>query len=193
MKKLNICIDIDGTITDPYYWLKMSNAYFNKNISKDQITEYQSYKVMGVTQEEYLNFYEKYKYKIHTEEKIREDAKIFLPKIKDMHNIYFVTARDKSLRILTLSYLKRNDIPFDKTFLLGSHHKVEMAKKLNCNIFIEDSLDNALELSENGFKVLLVDTNYNRKPLKQNIIRVYNWIEINDIINDETLLQEEAI
>ncbi len=35
MKNLNICIDIDGTITDPYYWLNITNKYFNKNITEE--------------------------------------------------------------------------------------------------------------------------------------------------------------
>lgn len=30
MNNLNICIDIDGTITEPYYWLEISNKYFKK-------------------------------------------------------------------------------------------------------------------------------------------------------------------
>lgn len=30
MNNLNICIDIDGTITEPYYWLDISNKSFHK-------------------------------------------------------------------------------------------------------------------------------------------------------------------
>ena len=37
MKKFNICIDIDGTITDAYYWLEPCNRYFMKNISMNFI------------------------------------------------------------------------------------------------------------------------------------------------------------
>lgn len=32
MDKLNICIDIDGTVTEPYYWLNIFNKHFKKNI-----------------------------------------------------------------------------------------------------------------------------------------------------------------
>ena len=99
------------------------------------------------------------------------------------NNIYFVTARDKSLELLTNLYLKKHNLPSNNLFVLGTHNKVPAAKNLNCDIFIEDSYDNAIQLSNSGFKVLLIDTNYNRLPINNNIIRVYNWNEILQIIN----------
>lgn len=69
---------------------------------------------------------------------------------------------------------------------------MDTAKNLNCDLFIEDSFENAVELSKNGFKVLLVDTNYNRFPLKENIKRVFNWSQIYNIVT-RVLLQEKAV
>jgi uncharacterized HAD superfamily protein len=94
--------------------------------------------------------------------------------------------------MLTHSYLKKNELYYDELFVLGSHYKVEKAKELNCNIFIEDSYDNAMQLSKSGFKVLLMDTNYNRGQLNDNIIRVYNWREIYEKIN-KLLLHNKAM
>jgi len=94
--------------------------------------------------------------------------------------------------MLTHGYLKKNEISYDGLYVLGSPDKVETAKQLNCDIFIEDSYDNALQLSNAGYKVLLIDTNYNRLPLNDNITRVYNWKEIYKIIN-KLLLQYEAM
>ncbi|NMB44289.1 MAG: hypothetical protein GX995_09200, partial [Clostridiales bacterium] len=82
-----------------------------------------------------------------------------------------------------------HDFIYDDLFLLGSHYKVEMAKKLDCDLFIEDNYNNALELSEAGYKVLLLDTKYNRLALNSNIVRVYDWDEI-DIIIEKLLLQK---
>lgn len=192
MKNLNICIDIDGTITDAYYWLKLANKHFNKNLSEEDITEYCIHEVLGVSEAEYIEFYEKYKFKLHSEQMIREDAKLFIKRLNLLHNIYFVTARDKSLTMLTHGYIRKNEIPYDELFVLGSHYKVEKARELNSSIFIEDSYDNAIHLSRAGFKVLLIDTNYNRRPINENIIRVYNWSEIYKIIN-ELFLQSMAM
>jgi len=184
MKKLNICIDIDGTITDPYYWLSYANAYFNSNISESQVTSYDIAKVLNINRSEYLEFYEKFKTKIHSNQELRNDVKVTLDKLYESNNIYFVTARDKSLELLTRVYLKKHELQFNEVFVLGTPNKVPTAMDLNCDIFIEDSYDNAIQLSNSGFKVILIDTNYNRLPLNDNIILVYNWNEIFEIINE---------
>ncbi|GAA0737051.1 5' nucleotidase, NT5C type [Clostridium oceanicum] len=185
MKRLNICIDIDATLTEPYYWLDICNEYFNKNIKPYEITQYSIYKVMGVSREEYFDFYNKYKLKIHTEEKVRKDGKAIVNRISKYNNIFFVTAREKSLELFTEAYLTLNKVNFDGLYVLGSHHKVDKARELNCDIFIEDNPNNAIELSEASFKVLLMDTYYNRE-IKENefIKRVYNWNQIYDFIEE---------
>ncbi|MBE6069590.1 MAG: hypothetical protein E7211_18160 [Clostridium lundense] len=192
MKNLNICIDIDGTITEAYFWLDICNEYFNTNFREEQVTEYAIHKILGVDDKEYERFYEKYKVKMHTEQELRENAKSVIERLSLFNNIYFVTARDKSLTMLTHAYLRKNEIPYNELFVLGSHYKVDKARELKCNVFIEDSYDNAVQLSNAGFKVLLIDTNYNRKPLNEGITRVYNWTEIYGIIN-ELFLQCKAM
>lgn len=190
MKNLNICIDIDGTITDAYYWLEYANEYFNKNITKKQVTEYYIDKVMGVDRTEYEEFYEKNKIKMHVNPKIRNNVKTVLEKLSLFHRIYFVTAREKELTLLTHLFLRKNGLPYDELFVLGNCNKVNTARELNCSLFIEDSYNNAIQLSNAGFKVLLIDTNYNRKTLNDNITRVYSWKEIFSIINKLSLQNE---
>lgn len=190
MKRLNICIDIDGTITDPYYWLDISNKFFNKDIKEYQVTEYYIHEVLGVEEKAYIDFYEKNKFMIHSDQELREDVLEVLNALNVDHKLFFVTARDASLEILTYSYLRKNNIPFNDLFVLGSHYKVDKAKELECNIFIEDNHDNALQLSEHGFRVLLIDTNYNRKPINDNITRVYDWNEIYNIITESSEQRE---
>jgi len=192
MKNLNICIDIDGTITDPYYWLSYANDYFQSNISESQVTSYSISKILNIEEQAYLEFYEQFKTKIHNEQKLRDDVKDILDKLHQLNNLYFVTARDKSLELLTVLYLLNHEIPFDEVIVLGDSNKVPTAINLNCNIFIEDSYDNAIQLSNNGFKVILMDTNYNRFPLNNNIIRAYSWKEILQIIT-EISKEKEAI
>jgi len=193
MKKLNICIDIDGTITDPYYWLSYANEYFNLNVSESQVTSYDIHKVLNIEQKDYLEFYEKFKFEIHSKQKLRNDVKEVLDILHNYNNLYFVTAREKSLELVTFMHLLDNEIPFNEVFHLGTHNKAPKAKELNCSIFIEDCYDNAILLSNNGFKVILIDTNYNRLPIdSSNIIRAYNWTEILQIIT-EISMEKEAI
>lgn len=193
MRNLNICIDIDGTITEPYYWLDRANGYFNKNIKPEQVTQYSVDKIMGVSREEYLEFYQKNKFQIHEEEPILKDAVEVIKKLFDYNNIYFVTARDKNLEILTHHYLVEHGIPYDGVFVLGNTYKVDKARELECDLFIEDSYENALELSQSGFKVFLINTNYNHDDLiNENIKRVFDWNEIYKIVK-KMMLQSKAV
>ena len=192
MKKFNICIDIDGTITDAYYWLEPCNRYFKTNIKENEVTEYSIPKILGISEERYLEFYEKYKYELHSKQKIREHVRYVINELSLYSNIYFVTAREKNLALLTHGYLRKNSIYYDNLYLLGSHYKVDKARELNCNIFIEDNYSNAIDLSNAGFKVLLINTNYNKDPINKNIIRVDNWLEIYTIVK-KLLLQSEAM
>lgn len=193
MKFFNICIDIDGTITDPYFWLDSANAYFEKDLQIEDITQYRIDKVMGVTRKEYLDFYNKKRFQLHSEKQpIREDAKEIIQQLIKTNNIYFVTAREKDMEILTHRYLNKHNIPYDGVFVLGTSYKVDAAASLKCDIFIEDCYENALQLSKNGFKTLLIDTTYNRFPLNKNMTRVFNWNEIYTILR-KMLLQKRAI
>lgn len=192
MKEFNICIDIDGTITEPFYWLDIANKTFNKNVKKDQVTEYSISEVMGIEDCMWQEFYDKNKFKIHWKEKIRKDVRNVLNVLSARSNIYFVTARDKDLTALTYLYLRKNEIPYDELFVLGSTYKVDKARQLNCNIFIEDCYENAVQLSDAGFKVLLIDTSYNRKFLNDNILRVYDWKDIYIVINN-LLVKQQAM
>lgn len=138
---------------------------------------------MGITREEYDDFYNKNKFKIHNKEtSLRENVREIIDELIKINNIYFIAAKDKDLVFITYSYLNKNNIPHNWVFVLGTHHKIDIARKLKCDIFIEDSYTNALELSENGFKALLIDTNYNRKPLNKNIIKVLDWNEIYELV-----------
>lgn len=178
MDKLNICIDIDGTITEPYYWIEDANKYFNKNIKPKDVIKYEIHEILGVTSDEYLMFYKIYKEKLHYNAAVRENAEKILWNLSNMHNIHYVTAREKELKNTTEKWFKVNSLPNANLFLLGSHHKVNKAVELKCDIFIEDRYENALELARAGFNVLLIDTEYNRRPLIKGIKRVYNWMEI---------------
>lgn len=178
MFRLNLCIDIDGTVTTPYYWLKYANNYFNTNLKYEDITEYEIHKVLGVDEEAYLEFYNNFGKEIHARAKLRSRARRVLCKLSNLHKIYYVTAREKKMTDVTYSWISKKMLPSDGIHIMGSHYKVDKARELNCDIFIEDRYENALELSQAGFKVLLIDCNYNRLPIPKEVTRVKDWDEI---------------
>lgn len=178
MIKLNLCIDIDGTVTTPYYWLRYANEYFNKNLKPEDVVEYEIHNVLGVDREEYTKFYDSFGEELHDKAKLRSRARRILNKLSEQHSIYYVTARDKRMTDITHSWIVKRRLPSDGIHILGSHYKVDKARELNCDIFIEDRYENALQLSQAGFKVLLIDCNYNRMSIPDDITRVKDWDEI---------------
>jgi len=183
MKNLNICIDIDGTITDSYYWLEFCNEYFKTNLTEDDVTAHSMHEVLGVKEAEFIKFYQKNKLKFHSNQKVRVDAGPAIRKLSLSHNIYFVTAREEGLTMFTHAFLRKNDIPYNRLYMLGTPNKVQKAEDVECDVFIEDNYDNAMLLSASGYVVILMDACYNRKPLSGSITRVYGWTEVDEIIS----------
>lgn len=185
--KLNVCVDIDGTITEPYYWLEMANKYFKTDVEPHQIAAYDIHEVLGIPKEDYNEFYEMFGHTMHSNALIREQSREVLEVLNYKHNVYYVTARNIEMETVTRNWILKNRLPEAQLYLLGSHHKVEKAKELSCDIFVEDRYENAMELALSGFEVILIDCGYNRKSLMPGITRVFNWREINNAIVGHTL------
>lgn len=178
MRKLNLCIDIDGTVTEPYYWLERANRYFDRQLRPEDITSYEIHKMLDVEEDDYREFYELYGKLLHRESKARFGAAEMIQSLYQQHNIHFVTAREEKMRETSIEWLERHQMPMDSIALLGSHYKANKARELNSDLFIEDCYSNAIQLAKAGFEVLLIDCTYNKGPLPENVIRVSNWYEI---------------
>lgn len=183
MKRLSICVDIDGTITDPFYWVDDVNQHFNKSIKPEEITTYNIPKAHNISDEAFLEYYMEYGAKMHLSAKIREGAAYYLQELHNVHNIYYVTARMSHMNDVTEVWFNKYSVPFKEIYYLGSHDKLNKAQELNCDIFIEDRLENALQLSEAGIEVYLVDCPYNQFELNDKIIRVNTWEDIYNEVN----------
>ena len=213
MIKLNICIDIDGTITSPYHFIPYLNAYDNlynlaairHRITKEDVKQVLETVGLGDTGRKKVakfslgmrqrlaiaqamntmisEFHEKYMHS-YGEAKVVDDAKNIIDELKKNHNLYFVTARDAKLTDITKNWLNENGFEEIDVYLLGSDYKIQKAKELECHIFIEDNPSNAMQLANEGMKVLLIDTNYNKEIEHENIVRVNNWIDIHGFIQE---------
>lgn len=178
MKRLNICIDIDGTMTEPYYFMPYFNKYFNKDLTKDDCTTHRIDELYGLRRDEMDIFYEKEGENMHRNATILPKVKEIFEELINDHNLHIVTARSERMANITMEWLENHNIPDVPLHSLGTYYKVEKAKELNCDIFIEDNPQNSIEIAESGIKVLLMDTNYNKKLFHKNIIRVQNWNDV---------------
>ncbi|MEL7654898.1 MAG: hypothetical protein AAGU75_03205, partial [Bacillota bacterium] len=151
MQKLNLCIDIDGTVTEPYYWLERANQYFGKQLKPEDITAYEIHKTLGVEEDDYNEFYDLYGKLLHKESEARFGASEIIKRLYHNHKIHFVTAREEKMREVSIEWLARHEMPMDSISLLGSHYKVDKAKELKSDLFIEDCYNNAIQIAKAGF------------------------------------------
>lgn len=74
--------------------------------------------------------------------------------------------------------VRKNELSSIEIYMLGSDYKIDKAKELKCDIFIEDNPLNALQLAQGGISVFLLETNYNRDTKYDNITKVKDWEHI---------------
>lgn len=78
------------------------------------------------------------------------------------------------------------DQPVNGQIYEGAKNRVKnlkhYAKENNIDLFIEDSYETCVELSDNGIKSILMTTKMNADIDSGEIMRVFNWNDIYDII-----------
>ena len=134
-------------------------------------------------------FFNKYYKNILEECTLMKDADITLQKLKsEGDEINFVTARLMDIdgcetEKITKESLKKFNIPYDS---LNLHviDKVKFFKENNIDICIEDSYETCSRLQTLGIKSILMTTKMNEKIDTKDVVRVNNWNEIYDIIEN---------
>ena len=177
MNKINLCVDIDSTLTKPDYWVDYFNKHFNTNYSYSDDTVEKYLEKNDVDYRTFDDFYHKYAEEMHKTAEIRPDAVDNIKKLEEFCNIYYVTARESHIEPITIEWLKKHGI-YNDTFHLGSFNKSAKAKDLECDIFIEDHLETSKNLVKEGIMVLLIDTGFNRYENPDKIKRVLDWNQI---------------
>ncbi len=97
---------------------------------------------------------------------------------KQGHKIILITARFPSdkfdIEELTIQWLKDNKINYDE-LIVNAQDKVEVARKKQIDIFVDDSIRNCEKVSEVQIETFIMDTiinvNYNNDKIK----RIYSW------------------
>ena len=193
MKQLNICIDIDGTVTRSDDWLELINKTFHKSFTAEDHKVYDYHGLIGISREEYEVFYQKHKKEMFAKSSFRSKAKEVIAEFYNNHRIHFVTARDEEVEPVTIQWFLENFVDFDSISHLGSHNKVQRAMDLNCDLFIEDRYENAWELSEAGFEVLLMNCPYNQGPIHYRTTRVCHWTDIFEWVREKELERTSSL
>ena len=183
MRKLRFGIDIDGTVTCPTSLLPHINEQFGCNLVLDDIKEYDLTKAFTVDEKIFYEWYKGAETDIYETSPAQQYAKQVLTDWQEIFELYYISARGHQVYDSTLDWFKLQDIPYDHIELIGSHNKIATAKKFDVHAFFEDKHDNAVEIHEElDIPVILFDTPYNRNPIPDGVIRVYDWQEANNVI-----------
>ncbi|MGG5255029.1 5' nucleotidase, NT5C type [Neobacillus sp. SM06] len=174
-------IDIDGTVTSPASMIPFINKDFGLDITLDDITQYDLNPLVNVSEAEFAAWFYKNEPLIYAKSPLAQGASTVLSKWQKVHDLIFISARGSHLLEVTKKWFDEHNLGFHHIELIGTHDKVETAKKHNVALFLEDKHDNAVMIHEEcQIPVLLFDTPYNRDPLPNGVVRIYNWNEADE-------------
>lgn len=180
----NVLLDMDNTLTRVDVILdKMSNVFKKDIISADKLESFQLAKAFGVTEEQEKFFWENYGYEVieKSEPNTQVIESLFKNIIKSDDEVYIITARPESQRIITEDWINRFQIPHSDLILTGNHSKIQHIENLMLDTIIDDNptlfeeIESVPKVFPNSFvsqivqdktiKRYAVDFNYNKNSL----------------------------
>jgi hypothetical protein len=175
---MKIGIDIDNVISNTFSDLA---DYFNQFMGKSASPE----EVVQVMRNEKLKmlmyWFVTWREKLLTKVAPIDGASEVITEWHKTHQILLVTSRLSLFNRQTKDWLKKHDVPFHE--LHHAKEKTKHKKAPNCDVFIEDNIEECEVLADYCETVLLVDQPWNRRtPSKSNIIRVKDWEEIRSVL-----------
>ncbi|MFN7251232.1 MAG: hypothetical protein ACK4M9_10640 [Anaerobacillus sp.] len=177
-KQIRFGLDIDGTVTSPETFIPYLNQHFKKNITLADITQYELTPLLDITKEEFGEWMNEYEPIIYANAMLATSFTDVLKNWQDQHHFTYISARGKHLLEITQQWFQKHNIPYHHIELLGQHDKLNAVKKHNIDIFFEDKHDNAVDIAEQcNIPVILIDTPYNQDPIPKQVVRVKNWKE----------------
>ena len=178
-------IDIDGTVTSPATLIPHINRQYNINMTLADVTEYDflSGFPYPVDRLAFQTWFKENEPRMYEVSELADYAQSVLNEWQNKYELFYISARGTNVFDITKNWFTEYKVPYDHIECIGSHNKIEVAKKHEVEAFFEDKHDNAVDIAEElKIPVVLFDTPYNQKPIPQNVIRVTNWLEANDWI-----------
>ena len=183
---MKIGIDIDGVILDYERVLKTyGDLYDFIELNKEGIVNRNEHYLRNRynwTEEERMNFINKYFLKLSKQTNLIPGARDVISMLqKDGYELIIISARGgmmEEMKDVAMEKLDGEKIKFNK-YYWKQDDKLEIAKKENIDVMIDDSYDVCKKLSENRIKTIYF-RDKEMKKLEQNeyVKEVSNWGEI---------------
>lgn len=190
---MKIGIDIDGVILDYERILKTyGDLYDFIELKKDGIVNRNEHYLRNRynwTEEERMEFVNKYFLELSKITPLMPGAKTIISMLKKEGNeLIIISARGgmiEEMKDVALEKFEKENLSFDK-YYWKQDNKLEVAKRENIDIMIDDSYDVCKKLSANGIRTIYF-RDKDMKLLEQNeyLKEVSNWGEIYRAIHEE--------
>lgn len=187
-----IGIDIDNTITETREMiLEYLRIFQQDNDLRDEIdpNHYDLKEAVQWDKDLLKRFLSTYLEEIYRYVAPKEHAVEVINHLHQQHTIILITSRnkrDEAIRRITLEWLDRQGVQYDKLVMNGTENMYHFSKLAACQengiqVMIEDHHDLSRELSEH-IPVIMFVYPYNSDLQVDNIYRVNNWLEVQAII-----------
>jgi uncharacterized HAD superfamily protein len=190
-KSLTIGIDIDGTVTEPSSIVPLMNESFGKQLRYEDCIDYNLATVYEISDEVFADWLDKHGERLYDIAPVHGAADRVLRQWYKRHKLVYISAREARHLDVTVNWFSRYQIPYHHMDLIGSHDKLAAARKWQVDLFLEDRLENALQLADAlRIPVFLFDTPYNQGALPRLVHRVTSWEQVDELV--ERLALEKA-
>jgi len=192
LSKIRFGIDIDGTVTCPTSLLPHINKAYKRNLTIDDIREYDLTKALpDIEPAEFGKWFKLAEAEIYATSPIRDYAREVLSEWNEQYELFFISARGSNVQDITDKWFLEHEVVYDHIELIGSHDKLATAKMHGVHAFFEDKHDNAVAIHEAlNIPVILFDAPYNRDPIPDGVYRVNDWLEAKQQIEQLFAIQK---
>jgi uncharacterized HAD superfamily protein len=189
---MKIGLDLDDTIADFFQsLLDYYNKKYNRNDKQEDFKEWKWWPVWGISREEAIRRVDEF-HESHNIEEIKpvKGALKAINELSKDNEFFIITTRPMRFKDKSESWIKHH---FDKNIKVihaGDFHKINGANKadicikLGISLMVEDVGDIALECAQKGIKVILFNKPWNQGAEHKNIIRVNDWKQALEEINN---------
>lgn len=190
---MKIGIDIDGVILDYERMLKTyGDLYDFIELKKNGIINRNEHYLKdryNWTEEERMNFVNKYSLKLSKQTQLMPGAKDVINMLqKEKNEFIVISARGKTIKQMkdaAMERLNKEGISFNK-YYWEQHDKLEIAQKENIDFMIDDSYEVCKKLSANGIKTIYFrDKEMKKLEQSEYVKEVSNWGEIYRYIREK--------
>lgn len=165
---MKIGIDFDDTIAS-------TSEKVLEYLNKYNIKEFKNF-------EEKRTFYNKYIDNITEELNLISNVKEVLDYLSKDNELYIITARSNyysnNLKKLTLDFINKNNLPIKEIYFdCFEQGKAYKCKELNIDLFIDDNINNCLEVKKLNIDVILFNNKYDSLKSFDNWIDILKYIK----------------